>query len=288
MIVALGGGPGLAATIRALGVLATDFTAGVSVADDGGSSGRLRQGSVLPALGDLRKALIATASEQSPLLDAVGFRFDDGELEGHAFGNLLISALASSGTGLVSAIDEVHRLVGGVGRVLPASITPVDLCGSTAAGDQVYGQVQVMMTPDIDRVWADPPHDGVPLEVLEAIAAAEVVVLGPGSLYTSVLAATCLEPIRVALERSPAKLVYVANLRPQEPETSGYSVADHLAALRRHGVSADTVLYDPTEIDVGELEILGRSCRLGTDGPHARTAGHDAARLAEALSDLVR
>jgi len=288
MIVALGGGHGLAATIRALRVLGADFTAVVSVADDGGSSGRLRQGSVLPALGDLRKALIATAGESSPLLDAMGFRFDDGDLKGHAFGNLLISAFASSGSGLLSAIDEVHRLVGGVGRVLPASVAPVDLCGSTSAGGQVFGQVQVMQTPEIDRVWVDPADGQVPVEVVEAITTADLVILGPGSLYTSVLAVTCLDPIRLALERSSALLVYVSNLRPQEPETSGYSVADHVAALFRHGVSPDTVLYDPTEIEVGELEVSGRSGRLGSDGPRGLTAGHDAARLAEALSDLVR
>jgi uncharacterized cofD-like protein len=213
-VVAVGGGHGLAATLRAVRGYAGAVTAVVSVADDGGSTGRLRAAGDRPAPGDLRKCLVALAGGDSPLLRAMEYRFDAGELDGHAFGNLLIAALEDSEGDLVSALDEVGRILGAVGRVLPATTHPVQLRAVVGSGAEVRGQVAVARQPDLELVTVDPPDAPVCAPALEAILAADQVVLGPGSLYTSVLAATAVPGIAEGLAATSARLVYVCNLRP--------------------------------------------------------------------------
>jgi uncharacterized cofD-like protein len=247
-IVALGGGHGLAATLRAVRTWTDDVVAVVSVADDGGSSGRLRSTSERPAPGDLRKAVAALAAPDSPLAAALEHRFEGGELEGHAFGNLLLAALSGVAGDPVGALDEAVRLTGGVGRVLPATVEGVVLVADTEGGGEVTGQVNVMGSGGIERVRLAPADPDVPKEVVAAIEEADVLVLGPGSLYTSVLAAAVVPTIREALVEASAPLVYVCNLHPQEPESAGMGVAEHVAALARHGIEPDVVLYDPDQI----------------------------------------
>jgi uncharacterized cofD-like protein len=247
-VVAVGGGHGLAATLRAVRGYAGAVTAVVSVADDGGSTGRLRAAGDRPAPGDLRKCLVALAGGDSPLLRAMEYRFDAGELDGHAFGNLLIAALEDSEGDLVSALDEVGRILGAVGRVLPATTHPVQLRAVVGSGAEVRGQVAVARQPDLELVTVDPPDAPVCAPALEAILAADQVVLGPGSLYTSVLAATAVPGIAEGLAATSARLVYVCNLRPQASETAGYGVAEHLEALDRHGIRPSVVVYDPSTI----------------------------------------
>lgn len=252
-VVAIGGGHGLAASLTAVRCYASAVTAVVSVADDGGSSGRLRELLGIPAPGDLRKCLGALVGERSILSDALEQRFAGaGELEGHAFGNLLIAALASTAGSFVGAMREACRLLGTVGPVLPATTVPVVL-KAEAAGCELEGQVRIMASSGITRVSLVPDDAEVPAEVTAAIAAADQVVVGPGSLYTSVLAALAPEPIRRALRASAARVVYVCNLREQVPETAGYDVGDHVRALHAHGVHPHWVVADPDTIDVGEL-----------------------------------
>jgi len=242
VIVAIGGGRGLATSLQALRRITDDVTAVVSVADDGGSTGRLRRSTAQAAPGDLRKCLVALAEPGSALAAAMEFRFDEGELDGHAMGNLLLSALSEVAGGLTPAVAELGRMLGVRGRVLPATDEPVDLVATTTDGRRVEGQVQVMGTSGIDRVELTPSPPRVAAEVLERIAAADLVVLGPGSLYTSVLAAAV--PLVDAITES-RHLLYVCNLAPQDGETAGYSVDDHVAALHRHGLRPDAVLSDP-------------------------------------------
>jgi uncharacterized cofD-like protein len=138
-VVALGGGHGLAATLRAVRTYTSAVTAVVSVADDGGSTGRLRAADDRPAPGDLRKCLIALAAHDSPLARSMEHRFSSGELEGHAFGNLLIVAMAETDGDLVAALDEIGRLLGIVGRVLPATTDVVQLRAASTSGEEVAG-----------------------------------------------------------------------------------------------------------------------------------------------------
>lgn len=239
-VVAIGGGHGLAVTLQAAATYAGTLTAVVSVADDGGSSGRLRATTGLPAMGDIRRCL-STMAEPAALGQMFEHRFD-ADLAGHALGNLVIAALAQR-VGFRAAIDELARLLRVPARVLPATEAPVDLVAITGAG-VVHGQVAVQHSTGIERVHLDPADPAADEEAVGAIAAADQVVIGPGSLYTSVLAALAVPGIRDAVAATAAQVVYVCNLRPQVPETDGYTAARHTEALRAHGVTPDVVVDD--------------------------------------------
>lgn len=249
-VVAIGGGHGLAATLRSVRSYADVVTAVVSVADDGGSTGRLRAAKDQPAPGDLRKSLVALAEPGSALGTALDHRYEGGELDGHAFGNLMILSMAESLGGLVPALDEIGRLTGSAGRVLPTTNAAAHLHAECDSG-VVEGQVEISLTRGIRTVSVGSHVEATP-EAVEAILSADQVVLGPGSLFTSVLAAAVVPGIREAIIESSAPLVYVCNLRPQLAETDGYDLADHLDALARHGLVPDVVLVDPDLIAVAD------------------------------------
>jgi uncharacterized cofD-like protein len=254
-VVAVGGGHGTAVTLRAALCFTTDVTGVVSVADDGGSSGRLRELLDVVAVGDLRKCLVAVAAEGSALATAFERRFTEGELAGHPLGNLILAGLIGTLGDLEDAVDEAGRLLGARGRVLPATTARVAL-RSTGASGAVTGQVAVGAASRVERVELVEHAGGLataPASVLEALERADQIVIGPGSLYTSVLAAVVAEGVIDAMRRSRAQRVYVCNLRPQLPETEAYSVADHVAALARHGVPVDLVVVDDaTPMPLGE------------------------------------
>ncbi len=283
-VVALGGGHGLAASLSAVRRYAGSITAVVSVADDGGSSGRLRRQFGIMPPGDLRKCLVALAEEGSVLAAAFEHRFDstDDELTGHALGNLLLAGLGSVTGDLQGALDEAARLLGAVGRVVPAATGPVVLKAESGSGD-VEGQSAVGRTSGIRRVSLVPTDVSAPGAALEALADADQVVIGPGSLYTSVLAAVAVPGIAAAASAAPGRRVYVANLRPQPAETEGYDVADHVRALEAHGLPVDVVVADSSGIALGNpgVEVV--------DVVLARANGmaHDPARLANVLASLV-
>ncbi|MDQ3643264.1 MAG: YvcK family protein, partial [Actinomycetota bacterium] len=234
-VVALGGGHGLAATLQATRLYGGDVTAIVSGADDGGSSGRLREAFGIPPPGDLRRCLVALGEPDCLWGQVFEHRFDVGELEGHPVGNLIIAGLATSTGDFIAALAEAGRLLGAAGRVVPATSTPVVL-KAEAGGNPVEGQVAVAGTRHISRVSIVPPDAEPPAEALDALSRAEQIVLGPGSLYTSVLAVVAVPALRAALADSSARKVYVCNLRHQVPETEGYDVAAHVEALSAHGL----------------------------------------------------
>jgi len=286
-VVALGGGHGLAATLAAARRYATDLCAVVSVADDGGSSGRLRAAFGIPPPGDLRKCLVALADPESLWTSAFEHRFDAGELEGHAFGNLVLAGLAASTGDFERALAEAGRLLGAVGRVVPATTEPVVLKavvrGADGDGADITGQVAVAGSQGIAGVSIVPADAQAPHAALDALARADQVVLGPGSLFTSVLAVVAVPAVRDALAATPGRKVYVCNLRPQLPETAGYDVAAHVDALRAHGLDVDVVLCDPDSLPMGRLDV---ECVVR---PVARPdgMGHDPVLLAAALQNLL-
>ena len=283
-VVALGGGHGLAASLGAVRRYADDVCAIVSVADDGGSSGRLRAAFGIPPPGDLRKCLVALADPTSMWTSAFEHRFDAGELEGHAFGNLVLAGLAASTGDFETALAEAGRLLGAVGRVVPATVEPVVLKAAVrGAGDSITGQVAVGRSEGIAGVSLVPADARAPEAALDALANADQVVLGPGSLFTSVLAVVAVPAIREALAVTPGRKVYVCNLRPQLPETAGYDVAAHVDALRAHGLDIDVVLCQPDSLPLGRLDV---EC---IQRPVARPdgTGHDPELLAAALADLL-
>lgn len=288
-VVALGGGHGLAATLRAVRRYARDVTAVVSVADDGGSSGRLREAFGLPAPGDLRCCLEALAEPDSVWASAFEHRFAVGELDGHALGNLLIIGLAEALGSFEAALKEVSRLLGVTGRVLPATVGPVvlkaDIDGRVVVGQREVGDTEGPIT----SVSVVPPDATTSPEVVSAIVDADQVVLGPGSLFTSVLACCVIPGISDALGARTAGRIYVANLRPQIPETEGFDLEDHLDALDRHRVPVDVVVYDPANYPAEASRPRGRARPAIIEASLARAdgLGHDPIRLGRVLADLA-
>ena len=281
-VVAIGGGHGLAATLRAVRLYTDRVTAIVSVADDGGSSGRLRKLLHIIPPGDLRTCLVALADPGSPLAEVFDYRFTEEELAGHSLGNLILAGLMAATSDPVAALDEACRLLGATGRVLPSTSEPVVL-KAEAEGGSVTGQVAVNATDRIQRISLVPADPTAPEGAVEALAQADQIVLGPGSLYTSVLAAAVVPGIRDGINRSSASKVYVCNLRPQDAETAHHDVAMHVEALLAHGVAVDQVVCDSSAIEVGSVRIPV------TDVPLARPNGlaHDPTKLAATLSHLI-
>jgi uncharacterized cofD-like protein len=286
-VVAVGGGHGLAASIRAVRRYAGRTTAIVSTADDGGSTGRLRNAIDMPAPGDVRRCVEAMAGDAGrPLTAALDYRFSGSDVEGHALGNLLLAGLQAVTGDFVSAVDELSRLVGldpAVGSVVPATVGPVVLCAGLAGGEWVTGQVAISQTAGIERLVVRPADAVTPAGAVEALAHADQVVLGPGSLYTSVLAAALAGGVRESLAGSPGRRVYVCNLRAEAGETRGYDVAAHVAALRRHGVVPDVVLAQRGGLQWGDVGVPVVEAEI------ARPDGlaHDPFLLGAALADLV-
>lgn len=282
-VVAIGGGHGLARTLGAIRRYAGSVTAIVSVADDGGSSGRLRESFQIPAPGDIRRCLLALTPRPSKLADALEYRFDAGELEGHALGNLFLAALTATTGDFVEAVGFVADLLGTVGAVLPAAVAPVQLA-ATCRGESVVGQAKIMAAGGVTSVRLLPGDVPAPPAALSAIESADQIVIGPGSLYTSVLAALAPVGVSDAVNSSGARCVYVCNLREQIPETSSYDVAGHVAALLAHGIRPDVVVCDTTEIELGEvvagLDVV--TCKLTSKMPSM----HDESLLGTVLSSL--
>lgn len=292
-VVALGGGHGLATALRAIRHYAGSITAVVSVADDGGSSGRLRRDLGVSPPGDIRRCLVALAGDDGVWSAAFEHRFRDGELEGHALGNLVLVGLTESLGSFPDALDEAGRLLRAVGRVLPATVEPVvlkaELADAAVPGEMVEGQVAVANSRGIRRVELVPGDVAATPAAIDAIRAADQVVYAPGSLYTSVLPVLCVNGLRDAISASRAHVVQVANLRPQVPETSGMDVADHLAAVLAHGARVDTLLHDTGDglvLDRARLQALGVD---PVGAPVARPNGlaHDPELTAFALRALV-
>jgi len=304
-VVALGGGHGLAASLSALRLLETDLTGVVTVADNGGSSGRLRDElGVLPP-GDLRMALAALCADDEWGRQWAGIlqhRFDgDGPLRDHAVGNLLIAAIWDILGDHVDGLDLVGALLGARGRVLPMAAVPLDIEADVhlrSAPDrlsQVRGQVQVASVDgQVVSVRLDPTDPPACPEAVQAVQDADWVVIGPGSWFTSVMPTLLVPGLRDALVGTSARRILVLNLTAQEGETEGLSPTDHLEVLSAHApdlgldvVVADTSLSD----DRGSLATVARE--LGARLVSADVASgpgsdqHDPHRLAEAFHAVL-
>ncbi|VXB49583.1 gluconeogenesis factor YvcK family protein [Nocardioides sp. AX2bis] len=310
-VVALGGGHGLHASLSALRLLVDDLTvddltAVVTVADNGGSSGRLRgEFQVLPP-GDLRMALAALCGDDAwgvTWSQVLQHRFEgDGEMRGHVIGNLLIVGLWEQLGDPVEALDWVGRLLGAKGRVLPMALCPMDITATVrglqddpAALTTVRGQVEVATTEGlIDTISLVPEDPPVSQEALTALAGADWVVLGPGSWFTSVIPHLMVPALRRELETTDARLVVVLNLAEQEGETPGFAPADHLAVLAEHApdLRVHTVLADRAwvaghEQDLADtVEVLGARLVVDEVGAEDGSPHHDPVLLAAAYARI--
>ncbi len=305
---ALGGGHGLHASLSALRRLPLDLTAVVTVADDGGSSGRLRsEFGVLPP-GDLRMALAALCGDDEwgeTWARVLQHRFaGTGEMNGHVVGNLLIVSLWELLGDHVAALDWVGRLLGARGRVLPMALTPLDITAEVSGLDPTYptarttvrGQVAVASCEGtIEAISLIPPDLRPCPEAVAAVREADVVVLGPGSWFTSVLPHLMVPSLSDALVHTDAHLVVVLNLAPQDGETEGFAAADHLDVLLDHApdLGIGTVLVDSSGAagDTSELEALADKCGarvvVADVAREDGTPRHDPAKLATAYAAIL-
>jgi len=234
--VAIGGGTGLPLVLRCLRGLAKDTAAVVSVADNGGSSGRLREELGMLPPGDLRKCLVALADPKSFLASLFEYRFPAGEgLEGHTLGNLIIAALVDLEGDFAQAVADAGRLIGAGGRVLPSTMEDVTLYACDKDGHMIAGQFDIATGPEQPRsVYLEPPSPPVFDQTDEALRTADLIVIGPGSLYTSILPNLLVAGVPEAIRAARATRVYVMNLTSQPGETHGYTAAEHVDALERH------------------------------------------------------
>ncbi|GAB2452863.1 uridine diphosphate-N-acetylglucosamine-binding protein YvcK [Nocardioides hungaricus] len=310
-VVAFGGGHGLAATLQALRLLVDDLvvdelTAVVTVADNGGSSGRLRtEFGVLPP-GDLRMALAALCGEQEwgdTWARVLQHRFaGQGEMRGHVIGNLLIVGLWEQLGDPVAALDWVGRLLGTSGRVLPMALTPLDITAEVRGLDPddadllrtVRGQVQVATTGGVIASIALDPPDPTPCpEAIHAVGAADWLVVGPGSWFTSVIPHLMVPALRESMVRSSGRVIVTLNLDEQAGETPGFEAADHLAVLAEHApdLRVDTVLADERhghDVDLQHLvAATGAKLVVADVAREDGTARHDPAKLAAAYSSIM-
>jgi uncharacterized cofD-like protein len=240
-VVAIGGGHGLSIMLRGLKHRTTNLTAVVTVADDGGSSGRIRRSIGLPPPGDLRNCLAALAEDESLLTQLFQYRFAEGDgFRGHVFGNLFVTALAGVTGSFERSLIESGKVLSICGRVVPSTLSDVTLEGElvgaqTDALRRVSGENQISDVPGaVWRVWLNPEDVRAYPGAVQAILSADLIVVGPGSLFTSILPNLLIREIREALAASRALKVYVCNVATQPGETDGFSVKDHLDAIERH------------------------------------------------------
>ncbi len=260
------------------------------MADDGGSSGRLRRELGLPAPGDLRRCLSALASDDTLLARSLEYRFDNGPLDGHPLGNLLIAGLASAGGDFQAAIAEVARLIGAVGTIHPATLESVTLTAESDVGP-ITGQVTIERATGIRDLSFVPAEPAASPAAVAAILDADQIVVGPGSLFTSVLATAVVPAIRDALETTEGQRVFVANVANDRAEARGFDLDAHLRALDQHQVPVDLVVASVPQEQLGEPgdrltgEVVGRPV-VYADLAADDGWGHRPEALAAVLSDL--
>jgi uncharacterized cofD-like protein len=250
-VVAIGGGTGLSALLRGLKELTSNITAVVTVADDGGSSGKLRTELGMPPMGDIRNCIAALADTEPQMARLLSYRFPladsvDSSYAGHAFGNLLIAALTAVTGDFEEGVRQSNRVLAVRGSVVPVAGQPITLHAALIDGSVIEGQSEIARKRGIRRVWITPEDAKPSAEALAAIEAADLIVIGPGSLYTSLLPPLLVSGIHDALLSTAAPRVLVCNVATQVGETEEFALTDHLEALSDHEMAdvIDAVLVN--------------------------------------------
>lgn len=321
-IVCIGGGTGLPIVLRGLRQVCLSsgnesqkedisLTAIVCVSDNGGSSGALRQSFGIPAVGDLRNCLVALADSDSPLSDLFQHRLSQGQgLRGHALGNLVVTALCERTGSLLEAVDQAAELLHARGRVLPSTEAPVTLCAEFTDGAIIRGETQIAsQMGSVSRIWLEADNLAPSPGLLAAIEPADVIVFGPGSLFTSILPNLLIPGVAEAIRASRAFRIHVCNLMTQPGETDGFRASDHLGTLLRYlgegqidacvmnsseppavlvceaSAAGSHPVFNDIEVvsEMGARPVLADV--LGREGFHLR---HDSVKLARIIMDLAK
>lgn len=314
-IVAIGGGTGLSTMLRGLKKHTKNLTAIVTMADDGGSSGMLRADLGMPPPGDVRHCMQALANVEPLMADLINYRFQEGSLAGQNFGNLFIAALMGITGSFDAAVTSMSKVLALTGRVIPVTCDVVQLVAEFENGTQVVGESKICdfkkaQDCRITQVRMEPANAKVNPQALEAIAQADLILLGPGSLYTSVIPNLLVSGIAQTIADSPALRIYVCNVMTQDGETEGLTASDHLKAVLAHGRGRKLVDYclvnnapipqelipiyakenaQPIEIDLEEIAALAVTphCAGVADVNQTRLARHDSDLLASAVLELM-
>ena len=257
-VVLIGGGTGLSVLARGLREYPIDITAIVTVADDGGSTGKIRSEMDIPAPGDIRNVIAALSDAEPVIEELFQYRFKENQIEGHSLGNLLLAALTNIKNDFGHAVKELSKILNIKGKVIPSTNTNVMLNAVLEDGEIVRGESQIpKKNKRIDRVFLEPENVEPMEEAIDALEDADLIVLGPGSLYTSVISNLCVKGMSEAILRSKAPKLYISNVMTQPGETSDYDVMDHIQAIHKHAGS-DFIDYVICSNDKYDDKVLER------------------------------
>ena len=277
-IVVIGGGHGQSAICRGIkNIPDVDISAIVTVADDGGSTGRLRRRFHIPAMGDIRNVMISLAESETLMTDIMNYRFDDPDgsetdISGHNLGNLILTALTQQTGSFMEAVSEIQKVLNVRGKIIPATSQVITLLAEMEDGVVVKGEANIPTRANrISRVFYDQPVHAES-EAIEAIRQADLIIYGIGSVYTSILPNLIIPEIQQELMKAKARKVYFCNAMTQPGETDGYCLEEHVAALRSHGVPVDAVI---TSTEIIPEDILVSYYRQGSTPVYIRDGQHD-------------
>jgi uncharacterized cofD-like protein len=255
-IVTIGGGTGLSTMLRGLKYYTSNITAIVTVADDGGGSGTLREDLGILPPGDIRNCILALADTEPLMEELLQYRFKDGRLKDQSFGNLFLAAMDGLSSNFEEAVQKMSSVLAVTGKVIPVTLDNVRLKAKLKNGTYVYGESNIPIesiknNSPVDRIYIEPENAKALKEAVHAIKEADAVILGPGSLYTSVIPNLLVKDIASALQKSDALKMYVSNIMTQQGETDGYGVDDHIKAIFKHGGNG---IIDYVVVNVGEID----------------------------------
>lgn len=264
-IVVIGGGTGLSTLLRGLKLYTKKITAVVTVADDGGSSGRLREDLGMLPPGDVRNCVSALAETDTALQELMNYRFKEGSLKGHSIGNLTLAALNEMSDSFEDAVVKFNNLMGVVGIVYPVTNENVMLCaelcdGTVVKGESNIGKYRKGDMKGIKRLFMTPENPEPVSGVIKAIEEADIIVIGPGSLYTSILPNLLVKGVSDAIHNSKAKKIYVCNIMTQPGETDNYTASKHLSEIEKYSYEniADAIIINNAQLPSGLSEKYGR------------------------------
>ena len=312
-IVVIGGGTGLSTMLRGLKYYTSNITAIVTVGDDGGGSGDLREDLGMLPPGDIRNCILALADTEPLMEDLLQYRFKDGRLKNQSFGNLFLAAMAGISDNFEEAVQKMSSVLAVTGKVIPVTLDNMKLIARLQNGNIVEGESQipeeaVRQNSRIEELMINPENAKALKEALTAIKEADAIVMGPGSLYTSITSNLLVKDISKAVRKSNAIKIYISNIMTQPGETTGFKVSDHLKVLRKYGgkdivdyvivntgeiteelkekysqEGAELVKLDVEDIKAMGIKIVGENLVKINKG----TVKHDSDKLAEVLADTI-
>ena len=305
-IVVIGGGTGLSTVLKGIKEYSSNVTAIVTVTDDGGSSGRLKEDMGILPPGDIRNCIVALADKESLMERVLQYRFKNGDLAGHSFGNLFLAAISEVCGSFYEGVKVLSEILAIRGRVLPSTLQKAEIAAELINGERVFGECNISKSSKrIKRVFLVPRECSSLPEAIDAIREADIIALGPGSLYTSVISNLLVEGIADAIKKSKALKMYICNVMTQPGETDGYTAYDHLKAIVDHAgdivdyiivntqrppdslldkynkKGADVVAVNSEELKQLGVELIERELILETD-----VVRHDPYKLAKAILEI--